>query len=88
MRITINCNQCNGEGYTVDPTGNCRNNSNECCGGCDKNIHCDHCNGVGEIEVEVNDYFENEVNDLLEAVDVLKIKGVSLGEVINIIKQI
>ncbi len=60
MLVEIECSHCEGEGYHTDYTGNCKNNSNECCGGCDKQIECEHCQGSGLLDVDPTDYFEDE----------------------------
>jgi hypothetical protein len=45
--LTECCPVCNGEG-TVNEL-NCKNQSNECCGGCLDEKECDNCNGKGEL---------------------------------------
>ena len=39
------CEICNGTGKTE--VMNCHNQSNECCGGCYKDVECDVCEGSG-----------------------------------------
>lgn len=59
------CEQCDGTGKTE--VMNCHNQSNECCGGCYKDVECDECNGSGiyqhwsEIEQEFH-YFISDWN--------------------------
>ena len=43
-----NCDECNGTGK-VDSM-NCDNQSNECCGGCYKEVKCEECDGSGEFK--------------------------------------
>jgi collagenase-like PrtC family protease len=60
MLVEIKCPNCDGKGYHTDYTGNCKDNSNECCGGCEKEYECEHCQGSGLLDVDPNDYFEEE----------------------------
>jgi DnaJ-class molecular chaperone len=43
-----NCEECNGTGKTE--VMNCHNQSNECCGGCYKEVKCEECDGSGEFK--------------------------------------
>lgn len=45
----IECENCN-EGMM--DIMDCKDWSNECCGGCYKTVRCDECNGTGLIEIE------------------------------------
>ena len=42
------CEECNGTG--IVEVMNCKNQSNECCGGCYKDAECDMCEGSGTYE--------------------------------------
>ena len=53
------CKECNGTGKVE--VMNCKNQSNECCGGCYKEIECEECEGTSnchtweDIEGEFNE---------------------------------
>lgn len=57
------CQECNGTG-TVDVM-NCHNQSNECCGGCYKEVQCEDCDGSGDYQYwnDIEDEFETMVKD-------------------------
>ena len=42
------CEECQGTG--IVEVMNCKNQSNECCGGCYKDAECDMCEGSGIFE--------------------------------------
>ena len=42
------CEGCNGTG--IVEVMNCHNQSNECCGGCYKEVECKECEGSGTYE--------------------------------------
>jgi len=46
----MKCINCDGEG-TVE-VKDCHDYSNECCGGCYKDIMCDDCQGTGNVYLE------------------------------------
>lgn len=50
--MTTKCKECEGTGAVPDYI-DCRNSSNNCCGGCDW-VHkeCPECDGSGEIETD------------------------------------
>lgn len=50
------CDECYGEGFVE--VMNCHDQSNECCGGCYKEIKCDQCNGTGTVEKSICDIIE------------------------------
>lgn len=43
-----NCEECNGSGKSE--AMNCHNQSNECCGGCYREVKCEECDGSGEFK--------------------------------------
>lgn len=46
------CKECKGTGATPDYM-DCRNSSNNCCGGCDWVYkECPECDGYGQIEID------------------------------------
>ena len=45
-----NCSCCDGLG-TVEEM-DCSNQSNECCGGCVKDVNCEECDGYGKVDIE------------------------------------
>lgn len=51
--IEVDCECCDGSG--IIEIMKCRNNSNECCGGCFESVNCDECNGNGKL---MKDIFE------------------------------
>ena len=59
----MKCINCDGEGAVE--VMNCHNYSNECCGGCFKDVMCDDCQGTGNIysEDEEEDYPCDIVNE-------------------------
>lgn len=82
--IEIPCDQCNGIGKE-EVFGNCRDQSNECCGGCTKIIECELCDERGEIDMTIREAIDFEgldISDLYEAVYNLKkeIKQTSLKD--------
>tara|TARA_B110000902_G_scaffold26886_1_gene29173 strand:+ start:958 stop:1350 length:393 start_codon:yes stop_codon:yes gene_type:complete len=54
--IGWDCDECYGEGFVE--VMNCHDQSNECCGGCYKEIQCDQCNGTGTVEKLISDIIE------------------------------
>jgi hypothetical protein len=54
--IGWDCDECYGEGFVE--VMNCHDQSNECCGGCYKEIQCDQCNGTGTVEKSISDIIE------------------------------
>ncbi len=91
MRIELDCEHCE-EGLTVNYTGACRNQSRECCGGCDVTETCIECNGSGVKDVELNEYFEDELCGISEQVETmyedLTDRGVSNSETKRLIGKI
>ena len=59
---TKECENCDGSG-TIS-VRNCHNNSNECCGGCYKDVTCEDCNGDGQIEMT-----EEEIEERIERLE-------------------
>jgi DnaJ-class molecular chaperone len=57
------CKECNGTG-TVEVM-NCSNQSNECCGGCYKELKCEECDGSGNDKdwSDIEDEFSSMVKD-------------------------
>ena len=57
------CEECNGTGK-VDVM-NCKNQSNECCGGCYKDVQCEDCEGSGEFQYwnHIEDEFQTMIKD-------------------------
>ena len=45
------CPDCNGSGKTEEM--NCHDQSNECCGGCFKDVECVSCEGAGKININL-----------------------------------
>ena len=54
--VAWDCDECYGEGF--GEVMNCHDQSNECCGGCYKEIECDQCNGTGTVEKSICDIIE------------------------------
>jgi len=53
----VECGECDGEGsYDVM---DCKDFSNECCGGCTKNVECENCKGSGSVK---KDYESELIN--------------------------
>lgn len=54
MKLTINieCQECNGNGFNEEMR--CTLPASMCCGSCYDAIKCDHCNGEGNYDVEIN----------------------------------
>jgi hypothetical protein len=82
--IQVPCDQCDGSGRE-EVFGNCKDQSNECCGGCTKTVDCDICDGRGSFDMTVNEAIEFEgidVSNLYEVVYDLKeeIKNTSLKD--------
>jgi transcription elongation factor Elf1 len=78
--FNIKCPDCNGEGVHIDPTGNCRNNSNECCGGCDKEYDCETCLGYTDIYVFEDSEHIDKYATIHETVQAWKEIGLSKDE--------
>ena len=91
MRIELDCEHCE-EGLTVNYTGACRDQSNECCGGCDVTETCSECNGSGVEYVDVEEYFEDEVLGISEHLetmyDDMTCRGVSKSEAKKLISKL
>jgi RecJ-like exonuclease len=81
MRVEIECPHCQGKGYHTDYTGNCKNNSNNCCGGCEKEIECNNCQGSGLLDVDPIEHFEDEClileNTILTFIKSMKAQGLN-----------
>jgi hypothetical protein len=56
----MKCSNCDGDGTLT--VMNCHNHSNECCGGCYKEIECGDCQGTGNVFPEDEDEFEYELD--------------------------
>ena len=54
--VAWDCDECYGEGFIE--VMNFHDQSNECCGGCYKEIECDQCNGTGTVEKSICDIIE------------------------------
>ena len=54
----VDCDKCEGNGEF--DVMNCKNNSNECCGGCYIKKDCDKCDMSGQIEINVLDLINVE----------------------------
>lgn len=48
--MQIMCTECSG--YGNHATLDCKDYSNECCGGCYKTTECETCKGTGYVEEE------------------------------------
>ena len=59
----MKCSNCDGDGTIT--VMNCYNHSNECCGGCYKEIMCDDCQGTGNVYSEDEDEEEDYPCDIL-----------------------
>ena len=57
------CEECDGTGK-VDVM-NCKNQSNECCGGCYKEVECEDCDGSGKFQYwnVIEDEFSSMIKD-------------------------
>jgi len=90
MIVVLECKECYN-GTVTDPTGNCSDNSNECCGGCDKQVDCNDCEG-GFQDVDLNEYFDGEISTIgitLESMfDDLVNRGVSKSESKKLLRKI
>lgn len=49
----LECTYCEDGMVYIDTSRQCTIVRNECCGGCGYSIQCSECDGIGEIEVEV-----------------------------------
>ena len=61
--MKVYCKQCEGNGYITDPYGACRTQSNECCGGCEKDVMCDNCKD-GNVDIELHEEYREEFKDI------------------------
>tara|TARA_B110000902_G_C13959391_1_gene456820 strand:+ start:272 stop:520 length:249 start_codon:yes stop_codon:yes gene_type:complete len=64
------CENCSGKG-NVDIMS-CNTDSNECCGGCYREVVCDECFGEGELEDFTAEDIAEELNDIIERFNVTK----------------
>ena len=57
------CKECNGAGKVE--VMNCHNQSNECCGGCYKEIECEECEGSGNCSLwgSIEEEFSTMIKD-------------------------
>ena len=57
------CEACEGTG--IVEVMNCKNQSNECCGGCYKDVECDMCEGSGIFSFwdVIEDEFSSMIKD-------------------------
>ena len=70
IEIMKECDNCNGKG-TVD-TMNCHTDSNECCGGCYREVVCNECFGSGEMEDWEAEDVADELGDIIERFNITK----------------
>jgi hypothetical protein len=61
--MIVNCKVCEGTGIVSDPTGACRTQSNECCGGCEKDVTCHDCKD-GKVDIDLVNEYKWEVKDI------------------------
>lgn len=78
IEIMKECDDCFGKG-TVDVMS-CHTDSNECCGGCYKEVVCNECFGSGEME----DWKAEDVAD--ELTDLMEHHSINKDDLIRIIK--
>lgn len=79
--ISIECEECNGEGqYEIGPE--CSRPASSCCGGCYRDVECEECNGEG--------YHHGawDVDDVQSLVDVIFAEGASISEARNHVKEL
>ena len=62
MEFYVTCSECMGDG-SIDVM-NCSNYSNECCGGCTKQVMCECCRGMGELYPDRDDEYGNRLYEL------------------------
>ena len=97
--MIVYCKQCEGTAIVTDPYGACKDWSNECCGGCEKDVTCDNCkNGFMDIELheEYSEEFKDIETDIVtifidlteRGVEGNEAKRVILGLISNIITEI
>ena len=91
MRIELDCEHCE-EWLTVNYTGACRDHSSNCCGGCDVTETCSECNGSGVEDVDVYEYFGDELSGISEHLktmyDDMTHRGVSKSEAKKLISKL
>jgi hypothetical protein len=61
--MIVNCKQCEGTATVTDPTGACKTQSNECCGGCEKDVMCDNCID-GKVDIDLVTEYREEFKDI------------------------
>ena len=61
--MIVYCKQCEGTGTVTDPYGACRTSSNECCGGCEKDVTCHDCTD-GKVDIDLVNEYKHEVSDI------------------------
>ena len=64
IEIMKECDNCFGTGY-IDKM-DCNTDSNECCGGCYRELVCNECSGSGEMEDWKAEDVAEELTDLME----------------------
>lgn len=70
IEIMKECDNCYGKG-TVDVM-NCHDSSNECCGGCYREVVCNECFGSGEMEDWRAEDVADELGDIIERFNITK----------------
>ena len=61
--MIVNCKQCEGTAIVTDPVGACKDWSNECCGGCEKDVTCHDCKN-GFMDIELHEEYHEEFKDI------------------------
>ena len=61
--MIVDCRDCEGTGIVTDPVGACKDWSNECCGGCEKDVMCDNCKD-GNVDIELHEEYREEFKDI------------------------
>ena len=70
IEIMKECDNCYGKG-AVDKM-NCHDSSNECCGGCYREVVCNECFGSGEIDDWEAEDVADELGDIIERFNITK----------------
>ena len=70
IEIMKECDNCYGKG-TVDKMS-CHTDSNECCGGCYREVVCNECFGSGEMEDWEAEDVADELGDIIERFNITK----------------